>query len=72
MIRRVDPLLLQQYQTASILASLMVRANVIDTERAELAAIEATNESRKNVLSVVSLFVAFAVLTWPLLLRGAV
>lgn len=71
-IRRIDPVLIQQYQTASVLASLMVRANVIDIERSEMAAIEATNERRKDVLSLAGLFVAFAVLTWPLILRGAV
>ena len=70
MIRRVDSKFAQQYQTASVLASLMVSANIIDVERDELTQIEAANEWRKDVLSVASLFVSFAVLTWPLIVRG--
>lgn len=69
-IRRIDPLLIQQYQSASILARMIVAQNAIDTERAELAAIESACEFRKGVLACVSPFMAFAVLTWPLIVKG--
>jgi hypothetical protein len=55
--------------TACELAAHMVRLNEADAESAMLAELEYRQEWRKDWLAFAGLFLAFAVIAWPLALR---
>lgn len=67
-IRRADPMLVQQYQVASVMAAIFNRKNEIEAEAAEWDQINQRQEWRKSVLAVVGLALYVAVVFWPVIL----
>ena len=67
-IRRVDPMVVHQYQVASVLASMFARKSEIDADAAIQGELDQFREWCKSVLSVAALALYVAVVFWPLLL----
>lgn len=61
-------MLVQQYQVASVLASMFARKNEIDADAAIQGELDQFREVCKSVLSVAALALYVAVVFWPLML----
>ena len=67
-IRSVDPMLVQQYTVASVLASMFTKKNEDDADADIQQELMLANEHRKNVLAIAGLMLYVAVVFWPLML----
>lgn len=70
LVRQINQLKSAQVDLACVLANAIVSRGEDEQEAAELSELLSRDADRRAVLSFVGLFVAFSMLTWPLLMRG--